>query len=86
MSDDLITRSFLEIEKYLTLNEKDYENTPALDSEEKEDFSLPEEQQNNTSELPPKRLRKSNEKTAGDSFRNLGGNTERSSIYTERNK
>ena len=33
-----------------------------------------------------KRLRKSNEKTAGDSFRNLGGSTERSSIYTERNK
>ena len=49
MSDDLITRSFLEIEKYLTLNEKDYENTPALDSEEKENSSLPEEQQNNTS-------------------------------------
>lgn len=56
MSDDLITRSFLEIEKYLTLNEKDYENTPALDSEEKdyenipaldseeENSSLPEEQ------------------------------------------
>lgn len=49
MSDDLIARSFLEIEKYLTLNEKDYENTPALDSEEKENSSLPEEQQNNTS-------------------------------------
>jgi hypothetical protein len=49
VSDDLITKSFLEIEKYLTLNEKDYENTPALDSEEKEDSSLPEEQQNNTS-------------------------------------
>lgn len=57
MSDDLITRSFLEIEKYSTLNEKDYENTPALDSEEKvyenipaldseekENASLPEEQ------------------------------------------
>jgi hypothetical protein len=49
VSDDLITRSFLEIEKYLTLNEKDYENAPALDSEEKENCSLPEEQQNNTS-------------------------------------
>jgi hypothetical protein len=36
----------LEIEKYLTLNEKDYENTPALDSEEKENCLLPEEQQN----------------------------------------
>lgn len=49
MSDDLVTRSFLEIEKYLTLNEKDYENTPALDIEEKENSSIPEEQQNNTS-------------------------------------
>jgi hypothetical protein len=48
VSDDLITKSFLEIEKYLTLNEKDYENTPALDSEEKENSSLPEEQQNKT--------------------------------------
>ena len=57
MSDDLITRSFLEIEKYLTLNEedyenisaldseeKDYENTPVLDSEERENASLPKEQ------------------------------------------
>ena len=44
MSDDLITKSFLEIEKYLTLNEKDYENISALDSEEKENSSLPEEQ------------------------------------------
>lgn len=41
MSDDLITRSFLEIEKYLALNEKDYENTPALDSEDKEVPSSP---------------------------------------------
>lgn len=41
MSDDLITRSFLEIEKYLTLNEKDYENTPALDSEEKDYENTP---------------------------------------------
>ena len=47
MSDDLITRSFLEIEKYLTLNEKDYENTPALDSEEKD--ALLEEKQSNVS-------------------------------------
>ena len=47
MSDDLITRSFLEIEKYLTLNEKDYENTPALDSEEKD--TLSEEKQSNVS-------------------------------------
>ena len=31
MSDDSISRSFLEIEKYLTLNEKDYEDTPSLD-------------------------------------------------------
>ena len=31
-------------------NEKDYEKTPALDSEEKENSSLPEEQQNNISE------------------------------------
>lgn len=45
--DDLITRSFLEIEKYLTLNEKDYENTPALDSEEKD--TLSEEKQSNVS-------------------------------------
>ena len=41
MSDDLITRSFLEIEKYLILNEKDYENTPALDSEEKDYENTP---------------------------------------------
>lgn len=47
MSDDLITRSFLEIEKYLTLNEKDYENTPVLDSEEKD--ALLEEKQSNVS-------------------------------------
>ena len=47
MPDDLITRSFLEIEKYLTLNEKDYENTPALDSEEKD--ALLEEKQSNVS-------------------------------------
>lgn len=47
MSDDLITRSFLEIEKYLTLNEKDYENTPVLDSEEKD--ALLEEKQSNIS-------------------------------------
>ena len=47
MSDDLITRSFLEIEKYLTLNEKDYENTPVLDSEEKD--ALLEERQSNVS-------------------------------------
>ena len=46
MSDDLITRSFLEIEKYLTLNE-DYENTPVLDSEEKD--ALLEEKQSNIS-------------------------------------
>lgn len=47
MSDDLITRSFLEIEKYLTLNEKDYENTPVLDNEEKD--ALLEEKQSNVS-------------------------------------
>lgn len=47
MSDDLITRSFLEIEKYLTLNEKDYENISALDSEEKDTFLSSEEKQNN---------------------------------------
>ena len=49
MSDDLITRSFLEIEKYLTLNEKDYENISALDSEEKDTCLLSEEKQNNIS-------------------------------------
>lgn len=49
MSDDLITRSFLEIEKYLTLNEKDYEDTAALDIEEKDIFLLSEEKQNNIS-------------------------------------
>ena len=36
MSDILITKAFSEIEKYLTLNEEDYKNTPALDSEEKD--------------------------------------------------
>ena len=34
MSDILITKAFAEIEKYLTLNEEDYKDTPALDSEE----------------------------------------------------
>ena len=36
MSDILITKAFSEIEKYLTLNEEDYKDTPALDREEKE--------------------------------------------------
>lgn len=36
MSDILITKAFLEIEKYLTLNEEDCKDTPALDSEEKD--------------------------------------------------
>ena len=47
MTIDSITSLFLEIEKYLTLNEKDYENTPALDSEEKD--TLSEEKQSNVS-------------------------------------
>lgn len=54
MSDDLITRSFLEIEKYLTLNEKDYENTPVLDSEEKD--ALLEEKQSNVSNSKEKKI------------------------------
>ena len=41
MSDILITKAFSEIEKYLTLNEEDYKDTPALDSEEKD--IIPEE-------------------------------------------
>lgn len=49
MSDDSISRSFLEIEKYLTLNEKDYEDTPSLDIEEKDICLLSEEKQNNIS-------------------------------------
>lgn len=52
MSDDLITKSFLEIEKYLTLNEKDYENTPALDSEEIENLLEKE-----IEELPTKEIK-----------------------------
>ena len=41
MSDILITKAFSEIEKYLTLNEEDYKDTPPLDSEEK--YITPEE-------------------------------------------
>ena len=41
MSDTLITKAFSEIEKYLTLNEEDYKDTPALDGEEK-DITLEE--------------------------------------------
>lgn len=41
MSDILITKAFSEIEKYLTLNEEDYKDTPALDSEEED--TTPEE-------------------------------------------
>lgn len=55
MSDDLITRSFLEIEKYLTLNEKDYENISALDSKEKDTCLLSEEKQNNISNSKDKK-------------------------------
>lgn len=57
MSDDLITRSFLEIEKYLALNEKDYENISALDidSEEKDTCLLSEEKQNNISNSKDKK-------------------------------
>ena len=55
MSDDLITRSFLEIEKYLTLNEKDYENISALDSEEKDTSLSSEEKQNNINNLKDKK-------------------------------
>ena len=55
MSDDLITRSFLEIEKYLTLNEKDYEDTPSLDIEEKDTCLLLEEKQNNISNSKDKK-------------------------------
>ena len=55
MSDDLITRSFLEIEKYLTLNEKDYEDTPSLDIEEKDICLLSEEKQNNISNSKDKK-------------------------------
>ena len=36
MSDILITKAISEIEKYLTLNEEDYKDTPALDNEEKD--------------------------------------------------
>lgn len=39
MSDILITKAISEIEKYLTLNEEDYKDTPALDSEEKDTTS-----------------------------------------------
>ena len=45
MSDILITKAFAEIEKYLTLNEEDYKDTPALDSEEEKDIT-PEESNN----------------------------------------
>lgn len=55
MSDDLITRSFLEIEKYLALNEKDYENISALDSEEKDTSLSSEEKQNNISNSKDKK-------------------------------
>ena len=55
MSDDSIDRSFLEIEKYLTLNEKDYEDTPALDIEEKDICLLSEEKQNNISNTKDKK-------------------------------
>ena len=55
MSDDLITRSFLEIEKYLTLNEKDYENISDLESEEKYTCLLSEEKQNNISNSKDKK-------------------------------
>ena len=41
MSDILIAKAFSEIEKYLTLNEEDYKDIPALDSEEK-DITLEE--------------------------------------------
>ena len=41
MADILITKVFSEIEKYLTLNEEDYKDTPALDSEEED--TTPEE-------------------------------------------
>ena len=37
MSDILITKAFSEIEKYLTLKEEDYKDTPALDNEEEKD-------------------------------------------------
>ena len=36
MSDILITKAFSEIEKYLTLNEEDYKDTTAIDSEEED--------------------------------------------------
>lgn len=57
MSDDLITRLFLEIEKYLTLNEKDYENISALDSEEKDTCLSLEEKQNNISNSKDKKIK-----------------------------
>ena len=41
MADILITKAFSEIEKCLTLNEEDYKDTPALDSEEED--ATPEE-------------------------------------------
>ena len=44
MSDILITKAFSEIEKYLTLNEEDYKDTPALDSEEE---NITSEESNN---------------------------------------
>lgn len=59
MSDDLITRSFLEIEKYLTLNEKDYENTPALDSEEIENLLEEEIEELPTKEIKVEKFEKS---------------------------
>lgn len=45
MSDILITKAFSEIEKYLTLNEEDYKDTPALDSVEEN--ITPEEKNKN---------------------------------------
>ena len=44
MTDILITKAFSEIEKYLTLNEEDYKDTPVLDSEEEN--ITPEESNN----------------------------------------
>ena len=44
MSDILITKAFAEIEKCLTLNEEDYKDAPALDSEEEN--ITPEESNN----------------------------------------
>lgn len=73
-----------EITKEYFIKEKAHQNTSIV--KQKYEELLKEITKYNRILNLYKRLRKSNEKTAGDSFRNLGGDTEKSSIYTERNK